>query len=353
MYEEVIDGGIWGWLRRTRWNPPPATARNHKRRRTYVAALEQTEQLFHAASAVGPPVRPLVLFYGLSQAGRAIAAAASVITKGDGWRLEGHGIGQVKDSLRAPLPEVRVTTQPPGKTSSFVRLSELLDSPLWGNEPLPLDTLWDCIPENRLSPLEDTGTARRTPLEARPHLMHGQPHRLVSVPVTGFPAWLTEAEHPRQALDDYLASYPRAAACHTYTKVGMYPDSAPEFVQETPGRYSLQMHWLLPGDELSDHATQLKHLESITRPYKGDRLFLPVLGGSTKTMHPLMVWWAVLHTLSMLARYQPAEWGACIDVDRSPYAVPVEEFLKSAMLTLPHLIAHTIEEVRDGEVAGP
>jgi hypothetical protein len=41
----------------------------------YVAALQQAEQLFHAAREAGFASSPLLLFYGLSQAGRAIAAA--------------------------------------------------------------------------------------------------------------------------------------------------------------------------------------------------------------------------------------------------------------------------------------
>jgi hypothetical protein len=37
-----------------------------------------------------------------------------------------------------------------------------------------------------------------------------------------------------------------------------------------------------------------------------------------------MAWWAVLFTLSMLARYQPAEWATHVDVDTSSHAVPIE-----------------------------
>ncbi|MCX5151640.1 YaaC family protein [Streptomyces sp. NBC_00320] len=38
--------------------------------------MEQAQQMFKAAEVVGPQTRPLLVFYGLSQAGRAIAAAA-------------------------------------------------------------------------------------------------------------------------------------------------------------------------------------------------------------------------------------------------------------------------------------
>lgn len=68
---------VWGKLRGTRWNPPQAAAADPARRRTYVFALEQAEQMFRAAAGTGVATRPLLVFYGLSQAGRAIAAAAA------------------------------------------------------------------------------------------------------------------------------------------------------------------------------------------------------------------------------------------------------------------------------------
>lgn len=70
------------------WRPGPTcapAAHPHPRRRTYVMALEQAEQMFHAAHSVGPATSPLLLFYGLSQAGRAVAAAAKPVTRPDGW----------------------------------------------------------------------------------------------------------------------------------------------------------------------------------------------------------------------------------------------------------------------------
>jgi hypothetical protein len=58
-----------------------------------------------------------------------------------------------------------------------------------------------------------------------------------------------------------------------------------------------------------------------------------------------MVWWAVLHTLSMLARYQPAEWASHINIDTSRHAVAIERLLKEAIRVLPKLVLETIEQV--------
>ena len=64
-----------------------------------------------------------------------------------------------------------------------------------------------------------------------------------------------------------------------------------------------------------------------------------------------MAWWAVLYTLSMLARYQPAEWAAHVDVDASPHAVPVERLLAQAIGIIPELMAEAIAKV-GGNVQG-
>jgi hypothetical protein len=70
-----------------------------------------------------------------------------------------------------------------------------------------------------------------------------------------------------------------------------------------------------------------------------------MMGNSGSGIHPLMAWWVVLHSLSMLARYQPAEWSAHIDVDRSQYAVALEVLLSDALAVVPALIAETIEQL--------
>jgi hypothetical protein len=83
-------------------------------------------------------------------------------------------------------------------------------------------------------------------------------------------------------------------------------------------------------------------LQDITRPYGGQWYFFPAPGRTAQSIHPLMAWWAVLHALSMLARYQPTEWAGHIDVDRTSHAVPLENLLKTAMVRIPALISDAI-----------
>jgi hypothetical protein len=119
---------VWSDLRATRHAPPGDAGVHPERRSTYVAALQQAEELFRAAETSGPASSPLLLFYGLSQAGRALTAAAAVL-QGDDWQLSGHGIKAA--CMSADLPKINVMTSPKADKTSFVRLSRLLDSPVW------------------------------------------------------------------------------------------------------------------------------------------------------------------------------------------------------------------------------
>lgn len=65
----------WYRLRLSRSNPPGRTTKSESRRMLYAAALQQFEELMNAAGAVSAAARPLPLFYAMSQASRAVAAA--------------------------------------------------------------------------------------------------------------------------------------------------------------------------------------------------------------------------------------------------------------------------------------
>jgi hypothetical protein len=334
---------VWEKLRGTRWNPPPPAAADQARRRTYVFALEQAEQMFRAAAGTGVATRPLLVFYGLSQAGRAIAAAAAA-AGADGWELDGHGITCADRTLRGPLPEVRVQAGKESTAGSFVRLSELLGSPLWPRgEPLALSLLWDLLPDNRLTPLNKADKSRRTPLYLDHEALDSDPHPLVSVPVAYFPPWLVSSADGR-ALESYLRAFPDVPPFDSYVRLGQERDSVPDFTPHHDGWGELVMNWALPGGSggLED---KLGFVRAMTRPYNGSLWLFPAAGTAGRSLHPLMAWWAVLYTLSMLARYQPAEWAGHINVDDSRHAVAVESLLKRAISMVPALIAEAIDQV--------
>jgi hypothetical protein len=78
---------VWRHLRALR-HQPPWRASGGEHRRVFGAALEQAQQLFTAAASVDYASRPILVFYGLSQAGRAIAACSTKAGKNE-WRLAG------------------------------------------------------------------------------------------------------------------------------------------------------------------------------------------------------------------------------------------------------------------------
>lgn len=342
---EAGDSLAWEKLRGTRWSPPPAASGDLARRRTYVFALEQAEQMFRAASTVGVATRPLQVFYGLSQAGRAIAAAASALT-GDEWELAGHGIRCDAATLRGPLPDIRLEAGRAGGKASFVRLSELLASSSWnGPDPVRLCDVWDCLPDNRLYPLCDRGESRTTPLYVDYQSLYGKPHPLISVPVAYFPAWVVNSPDGRQALSDYMSRFPDVRPWDSYHKLSGEADAAPAFTTHVDGWGELVMNWEHPGGRTGTPGEHLDYLRSMTRAYRGELWLFPSAGGMSRSMHPLMAWWAVLFTLSMLARYQPAEWAGHVDVDASPHAVPIERLLARAISVIPELVAEAITQV--------
>lgn len=105
------------------------------------------------------------------------------------------------------------------------------------------------------------------------------------------------------------------------------------------------MNWQLPPGGTGGLEEKLGYLQAMTRPYNGQWWLFPVAGTASRGLHPLMAWWAILYTLSMLARYQPAEWAGHIDIDSSRHATAVETLLKRAMVIVPALIAEAIDQV--------
>ncbi len=289
---------MWKRLRSLR-SQRPGRAASGERGKVFGAALEQSQQLFEAAQKVSFASRPLLLFYGLSQAGRAIAAASTAAAGGD-WRLSGHGI-EVPDLMQRPaLHELTVIDKGSG---SFTQLA-----PLLGSGTLPdgaaLGQLWATIPDLTASPLEN-GTTEYAPalrLEDAPRTTDNWPGWVAGVPQR-FAAHPTE-----QDIAGFLSQYPSLAG----------HDKADTMVtsQTDESRQVVKIRWVFPA-----------------------------IGGAAQPIRPVLTWWAVLYALSMLARYEPASWTDHLDVDQSRNAVPLETALGLALDTCPQLILHAIRAV--------
>jgi hypothetical protein len=160
------------------------------------------------------------------------------------------------------------------------------------------------------------------------------------------PEWVIDSPIGQRDFANYLAAFPGAREYDSYVRVGREPDSPPDFSRHADGRGELQVNWYAAADRHSCTLEERQEFENrISQEYLGQRWFFPDVTGSGKPIHPLMSWWAVLFTLSMLARYQPAEWSGHTDVDSGPYAVAIERILSTASRFIPPLVADVITSV--------
>jgi hypothetical protein len=323
---------VWRQLRALR-HQPPGSAGSGIRRRVFGAALEQAQQLFTAAS-VDYASRPILLFYGLSQAGRAIAAC-SIKAVGNDWRLSGHGIDPPNLEQKPDLPDLTVRDNGKG---SFTQLAPLLHS---GSLPAgaPLGQIWLTIPDLATTPLVSNRpnylpTLRLDDPKINSKSVGGDTE--VSSAITGMPLRF-DAPYTEADFVDFCSSYPTLAG-----STGRPATGQDSILDEERQSVRVFREWTLSaGDDPGRFHSRL------TRPYLGDnyRYIFPSIGGDTQALHPLLAWWAILFALSMLARYQPDTWTYYLDVDKCAYAVPLEALLDRALATCPELLLHAIRSV--------
>lgn len=338
---------VWRALRELRAAPPGRATRG-ARKEVFNAALEQAEQLFTSAAGAGPASRPLLLFYGLSQAGRAINACASNVTH-DSFPLTGHGIVIADNSMtRTDLGLVTVKDKLSSKgKDSFVQVATAL-----GSRSLPESTrladLWSTIEEAERWPL---ATPAKSLLHLDWHLPNHRPgNTTLQAIVSGMPGSLAEISDPQRReieVRTWLSNYP-ALGNYTFLRPGAIPDTGPESRNEREGTIGCWLTWAL--EEHDDAAREQTH--RIT-PWNGrhlannSRVLHAQLGSDHRQLHPLLSWWAVLFAMSMLARYQPDRWTTYINVNTSKDAVAVEFLLDTALKAVPELILASIDETTD------
>lgn len=321
---------VWRSLRGRRAKPP-ATG-DAERAATFRSALEQAEQQFRAAALVDFDSRALNLFYGLSQAGRALAAAAAGLPD-DGWRLKGHGLTVPNlEDASAEIRTLRIATSGTASTS-FRRLSNILGSAQ--PRSTTIGQLWPSLYEtNIFAPLDKS--------LYQPLIVNCDNQRL---PSGNFVAQSATIELPadllaipvadRPKLAEYLSRYPACAGWIEQTPSGSSAD--------WPGpNMALSLRWALPNMQVHGHV-----LDGRLILYRGELAAFPTLEGETQTIHPLMAWWMVLYALSMLTRYHPDLWTKMIDVNSSEDATAIEFVLETALSAVPDLLDETINAVAE------
>lgn len=317
----------WRRIRHLRSSPIIA-AQSPSLSDSFTMSLQQAEQQFRAAQAIGFESRPLNLFYGLSQGGRALAAAFEAVGNNQGFELQGHGIkctnfGELAVDPIGRFSQLAVRSQGNNQTS-FNKLSRLLASePL--RESADLGTLWGMLVEPQL----------HEPLSYPSHpvlLVEGDPERPSGgrqnvLMLSSVPAGIDIND--AAAFAGFVDSYPTLRGGSLSRLAGTSTASGRRKESQI-----IELSWQHEG-----LATDMRKTYSL---YRGSRVVLPAPSSGRGLLHPLMTWWAILFSLSMLARYEPRTWTQLIDVNTSPHAVSIEYLLDAALDSVPDVLADTI-----------
>jgi hypothetical protein len=323
---------------------PPGSATRGARRATFNAALEQAEQLFIAAENVGPAARPLLVFYGISQAGRAVASASNVANTR--YRLTGHGITTIGMNAVHNTGLARLALQDDG-SGAFTELADILNC-----ASLPdvteLGSFWNILPELRRFPLPGAADARAIRVHPAPtHQVRTAKNALVELQflpddLAYAPPDDKSADDPadlaieRRRVEEFIGKYPTLA---DYNIQG--DTDAPIWKSKQPGSRSVQIEWQFSATSKNEE----QEIESRTIGHHGQRYAFPAIGGSSRPAHPFLIWWAISYALSMLARYEPNVWLDRISISSSADATAVEYFLNQAITIVPETIHRAIIEV--------
>ena len=314
----------WGLnvVRFTRADPPGRAASEPGRRAAYGASLQQFDELLRAAAVAGHASRPLPLFYALSQAGRALAAAY-----GDSWMVGSHGLAEDRSVSGEDLLLRRVK-RVSGTNDAVSALCEALQAPdPYGSagQAIEIGAAWAALPQfNTFLPRweERWRPALRADNKGVPSLSE-PPQHLMGLRV------ISQAPH---GLDDLPAS--------------AYPSLPPGFTFESAAhrQVGLDDSELRLGDVRWEAHEDTPSVFDLTYSPLGalDRWLLPAAPGSDAAFVPLTAWWVLLFGLSIFARYHPGLWSATLNLDASEYAVPLGMLLDDALETLPRLIAEAL-----------
>lgn len=309
-------------IRLTRSDPPGQAGSDKARRGNYAAALQQFDELLAAAAAAGHASRPLPLFYALSQAGRAIAAAY-----GQGGIIDGHGLTEDRTVMGAD-PLLRKVKRSPRKNDAVTAVCQALNCPdPFGSvgSPMELGAAWAALPE--LNVFLPGWKSRWLPALRVLNKGAGPEHGLdveIDLRVT------TTAPRQRSAVNH--GSYPTLPAGSEFKR-------EPAAKREIPMSSELRIgtvSW--PASVSSQTAFDVSYSASNTL----DRWLLPAASGSNQAFTPLTAWWVLLFGLSIFARYDPALWVSTLNLDRSRRALPLQLLLDRALDVMPEVVADTL-----------
>jgi hypothetical protein len=309
-------------IRALRATPPGRAARSGERRRVFTSALEQFDQLLDAAGAVGPASRPLPLYYAVSQATTAIAAA--LVQTDRPWRPGSHGL-VVGEPDRKWLGQTQVRTQPatgkkkPCPDDSFSILCDVLRRPTF-TRPTTLAGLWAATP-GLDEPGLGGGHVRALPLEFH-----------IGAPFADYAI----LRHQRVVASDAGMARVKEMLKQNFPayKQGLIVEEIlPE--PNTINVSRVHIRWVSPDGVPRD-------VRMVATEYLRGFWLIPCINSRGETLPPLLLWWALLYALSDVARYHPAEWMGALDPNKAREAVPIERALEQALAVIPRLVLTTL-----------
>lgn len=340
MAKTMFDAGLmtsseaWRTIRSLRADPPSRVSESLKdrgRRRVWHAGLEQAQQQFDAAASVGYDSRPLNLFYGLSQAGRAVAAGSHRLSRRATWQASGHGINFSEGRVRSNGLWDSVSEMAPTSNDLFSVVGAALGRPV-GRGRAAVGALVSQLPEFQY----EFGVIG----EELPALsLHGIYAQVTQLPL---PAGL-EVTLPGVKLTSETTALEVSRMSERYPAlVGLPPWIGPDgaVVGSTgTGTVTLQVD---DRERLAFDGTWFKPVGM--RRYRRHSFIFPSIAGLDEELHPLQSWWLVLHALSILARYAPDVWTQMLTISESRDASRIEFLLDTALSAVPELIAEVLDE---------
>lgn len=317
------------------------TVMRGKRGATYAASLAQAEELWRAAGAVSPLASPILRYYALMQVSLAVDAA-SPLGNQDWMPGDSHGLTLTLDrptgNQRLEFSSVRIS---PSSDGAVQALAHALGSPMI--EPgTPLDEVLAALWSSRY--LGDDFTAMslypRRPLPA--HVLLGLPGAQAT-----FTGNLLKAEpdlwRSPARIDDFLAGYPGlrdlGARRENWDMEREERSLLLIFDEDTP--QAMPSWWSTVADVVGLDRDPWPSANTV------NAMFLPAIGGSTQTIHPLVTWYVALYSLSILARYYGNLWRRRLDIDVDQDAVALIDLVDRRSTDAMDLAATAIRDFLD------
>ncbi|MER7693395.1 YaaC family protein [Streptomyces sp. NPDC097610] len=304
------------------------------RRKSFSAALHQFEEQMEAARVVTSATRPINLYYGLVQAGLAITAAHAPGT----WSFSKHGLKVVE--MRPNLPDITIRPDGDGAFQFVARAtgSERLAG------PVSFGALWASLPDLCQFPLKGATAPIALELISERYAEgaeNGAGHFRAEIIVNGdLPEQADRASWFRATMADYP----------DMSNARLWDDSGTAFREARKGRFladiGLPVPHGKPAQDISEQEIEAFFDRLAPRyRFEHERYLRPPIGPEqTPPPSPLMTWWLLLYTFSMVSRYQPLKWAEILDLDKSSDAAVVQHALEIALAVLPHLVLEALDK---------